>query len=108
MNYLIFKCDYIKRLSNRLHCESADITYIARFQHKFVIEWYSKPANVTTMCIPPIFLRDENKTDMYGMAIIEILCLPGVIHKIQQTNDTRYGFVLVHNDITNTYIYMHG
>ena len=37
--------------------------------------------------IPPVSLRDEIKTDGYGMAIIEILCMAGVLVKVKMYTD---------------------
>ena len=31
------------------------------------------------MIIPPVSLRDEIKTNGYGMAIIELMCLSGIL-----------------------------
>ena len=41
--------------------------------------------------IPPVSLRDEIRTDDYGMAIIEILCLAGVLMKV--TSHTGVNFL---------------
>ena len=40
----------------------------------------------TSLIIPPVSLRDEIKTNGYGMTIIEILCLSGLL--IHHTSDT--------------------
>ena len=36
----------------------------------------------TSLIIPPVLLRDEIKTDSYSMAIIELLCVSGIVCKV--------------------------
>ena len=40
------------------------------------------------LLIPPVLLRDEIKTDGYDMAIIEILCLSGILIKVKGYGDS--------------------
>ena len=46
-----------------------------------------KSKDASEIMIPPVSLRDEIKTDGYGMAIIEILCLAGVLIKVKLYTD---------------------
>ena len=56
---------------------------IDKFQSKIVDIWNPKAKECSSLIIPPISLRDEIKTNGYGMAIIELLCLSGIlIHTI--------------------------
>ena len=53
------------------------------FQSKIVDAWNPKAKECSSLIIPPVSLRDEIKTNGYGMAIIELLCLSGIlIHNI--------------------------
>ena len=53
-----------------------------------VEQWNPRSIEVTDLLIPPVSLRDKIKTDGYGMAIIEILCLSGVLMKVKLYGDT--------------------
>ena len=49
------------------------------FQRKVVDEWNPKLKDVSCIIIPPVSLHDEIKTDGYGMAVIELLTLVGIL-----------------------------
>ena len=69
-------------LTKILHGKSSDFYSIVRCQGQVVNEWNPESAKATAVIIPPFSLRDEIKTDGYGMAIIEILCVSGILHKV--------------------------
>ena len=72
-NALVLKC----------HSETATLRDATKFQSKIVQEWNPTSLTATSLMIPPVSLRDEIKTNGYGMAIIEILCLAGLlIHEV--------------------------
>ena len=68
-------------LSKILHSESEDFNHYSKFQNRVVQEWNPSSAKATAFIIPPVSLRDEIKTDGYGMAMIELLCLSGILLK---------------------------
>ena len=68
-------------LSKMLHAESTDFRCYAQFQNRVVNEWNPKNQAATAFIVPPVSLRDEIKTDGYGMAMIELLCLSGILKK---------------------------
>ena len=45
-------------------------------------QWNPESIEASSLMIPPVSLRDEIRTDGYGMALIEILCLAGVLVKV--------------------------
>ena len=65
-----------------LHSESDDLKCYAYFQSSVVNEWNPKAKNATAFIIPPVSLRDEIKTEGYGMVMIELLCLSEILIKV--------------------------
>ena len=59
-----------------------------------VEQWNPRSKEATALLIPPVSLRDEIETDGYGMAIMEILYLSGVLIKVESYGDTYYSLVL--------------
>ena len=64
------------------------MNFYHKFQEAVVKEWNPRSVEATALLIPPVSLRDEIKTDGYGMAIIEILCLSGILIKVKMYGDT--------------------
>ena len=52
---------------------------IHRFQQNIVNEWNPQAMECSSLIIHPVSLRDEITTNGYGMAIIELLCLSGIL-----------------------------
>ena len=52
-----------------------------------VEEWNPRSKNATALIIPPVSMHAEVKTDGCGMAIIELLCLSGILLQISKYND---------------------
>ena len=52
---------------------------IDEFQQKIVNGWNYQDKEYSSLIIPPVSPRDEIKTNGYGMAIIELLCLSGIL-----------------------------
>ena len=77
-----FQTEERNMISKILHSESDDLKCYAHFQSSVVNEWNPKASNATAFIIPPVSLRDEIKTDGYGMAMIELLCLSGILIKV--------------------------
>ena len=82
-----FKCECRNNISRILHGEDAEFHAIRLFQQRVVEEWNPSSKNATALIIPPVSMRDEIKTDGYGMAIIELLCLSGILLPISKHND---------------------
>ena len=74
-------------LTKILHGDSSDFYSVARCQGQVVNERNPESAKATAISIPSVLLRDEIKTDGYGIAIIEILCISGILHKIVSTKN---------------------
>ena len=66
-----------------MHSESSDFAS-SRFQNLVVHEWNPSSAAATAFIIPHVSLRDEIKTDGYGMVMIELLCLSGILIKTEK------------------------
>ena len=67
----------------KCHSKTDLLRDAANFQNKVVKQWNPESSKATSLIIPPVSLRDEIKTNGYGMAIIEILCLCGLlIHEV--------------------------
>ena len=67
------------------HSETTILRDITMFQQKIVHQWNPESIKATALIIPPVSLRDEIKTNGYGMAIIEILCISGLlIHVVSE------------------------
>ena len=62
-----------------IHSSQLHLRDITKFQEKVVVQWNPLSKESTSLIIPPVSLRDEIKTNGYGMAIIEILCLSGLL-----------------------------
>ena len=59
----------------------------ASFQTTVTLEWNPACKKATKLLVPPVSLRDEIKTDGFGMAAIELLCLVGILHE-EKVSDT--------------------
>ena len=57
------------------------------FQRKVVDQWNPKLKDVARIIIPLVSLHDEIKTDGYGMAVIELLTLVGILVRSSSDND---------------------
>jgi len=77
--------DNIVQVMNRL--KSTAIASYSSFQNDITIGWNPSSKMATKLLIPPVSLRDEIKTDGFGMAVIELLCLVGILHE-EQVSDT--------------------
>ena len=62
-----------------IHGSQLHLREITKFQEKVVLQWNPLSKESTSLIIPPVSLRDEIKANGYGMAIIEILCLSGLL-----------------------------
>ena len=82
-----FQCACRNHISKILHGEAYDFSAIKLFQQHVVEEWNPRSKNATALIIPPVSMRDEIKTDGYGMAIIELLCLSGILLQISKHNN---------------------
>ena len=70
---------------NRL--KTGTITKCSMFQKHVTLLWNPTSTEPTKLLIPPVSLRDEIKTDGFGMAVIELLCLVGILHE-EKISDT--------------------
>ena len=77
-----------KFIAKTLHSQNDTLQLYKSFQDLIVQEWNPRSTEATLLLIPPVSLRDEIKTDGYGMAIIEILCLSGVLLKVKGYKDS--------------------
>ena len=59
--------------------EKSLLRNINKFQQKIVDECNPQAKDCFSLIIPSVSLRDEIKTHGYGMAIIEFLCLSGIL-----------------------------
>ena len=66
---------HMRAITKNLHYDSDIISAYDQFQTAIVEEWNPESKDAYALLIPPVSLRDEIKTDGYGMVIIEILCL---------------------------------
>ena len=82
-----FQCECRHSISKILHGEAKDFSAIKLFQQHVVEEWNPGSKIATALIIPPVSMRDEIKTDGYGMAIIELLCLSGILLPTSKQND---------------------
>ena len=68
-----------------VHCmnsiKSTAIADCSKFQNRVTMEWNPQSSEATKLLIPPVSLRDEIKTTGFGMAVIELLCLVGILHE---------------------------
>ena len=53
----------------------------ASFQTTVALEWNPACKKATKLLVPPASLRGEIKTDGFGMAATELLCLVGILHE---------------------------
>ena len=93
-------------ISKDLHSDTDDIAAYSSFQRLIVEKWNPRSIDASKLLIPPVSLRDEITTDGYGMAIIEILCLSGVLKKVKLYTDV-YEWEL-NKDWDKKRIFMHG
>ena len=56
------------------------------FQLKTTESWNPESKHNTKLIIPPVSLRDEIKVDEFGIAVIELLCLVGIL--LESTNNS--------------------
>ena len=71
-----------------LHSESDDFASYSKFQTRVVQEWNPSSAKATVFIIPPVLLRDEIKTDGYGMTMIKLLCLSVILTNIERETNS--------------------
>ena len=87
-NQPVLYCSDKRRLiANHLHSDVINLRSYKDFQQLVVEQWNPESKHATALMIPPVSLRDEIKTDGYGMAIIEILCLAGILIKVEIYKD---------------------
>ena len=84
---LHFQSQCRNNISKILHAEHSNVSSFNLFQQHVVEEWNPISKEATALIIPPVSLRDEIKTDGYGMAIIELLCLSGVLSQTSRYED---------------------
>ena len=84
---MYFQSQCRNNISKILHAEHSDFSSFNLFQQHVVEEWNPRSKEATALIIPPVSLRDEIKTDGYGMAIIELLCLLGVLFQTSRYKD---------------------
>ena len=61
------------------------------FQHtKTIQEWNINSKYLFKSIIPRVFLYDEMTTDGYGMCVIELMTLHGILLKTNNNNNTRW------------------
>ena len=83
----LYCSDRRRSIAKHLHSEVTNASSYKAFQQTVVEEWNPQSKLASALIIPPVSLRDEIKTDGYGMAIIEILCLAGVLVKVELYTD---------------------
>ena len=71
--------DEIVKLMNSM--KTSVIAKCSSFQTDVTLGWNPLSNEATKLLIPPVSLRDEIKTDGFGMAVIELLCLVGILHE---------------------------
>ena len=83
---------------------------ITNFQRSITQLWNPKLSDLSKFIIPPVSLHDEIKTDGYGMALIELMTLVGILTKTDgNTNNERSVWVLSSNWMDKTmYICLDG
>ena len=69
-----------------MHGEDSDFSVIKLLQQHMVQEWNPRSKNTTALIIPPVSMRDDIKTDGYGMALIELLGLSEVLSQCSSHN----------------------
>ena len=82
--------DKRKALMTVLHKETANLRLCTEFQQNVVNQWNPESQTASSLIIPPVSLRDEIRTNGYGMAIIEILCMAGLLLHITSHNGMEY------------------
>ena len=80
------------------------LNFYKEFQQSVVEQQNPASKNASAPIIPPVLPRDEIKTDGYGMAIIEILCLAGVL--IQVTTHTGANMWELHKEWESKTVYL--
>ena len=91
-------------MAQTLHSHNDTLQLYKAFQEFIVQEWNPWTTEATLLLIPLVSLRDEIKRDGYGMAVIEILCLSGVLLKVKGYNDS-YSWEL-YNDWEEKTVYL--
>ena len=71
--------DLRKQIVLRCYHETDTLREAIKLQDKVVHMWNPDSTKATSFIIPPVSLRDEIRTNGYGMAMIEILCLSGLL-----------------------------
>ena len=66
--------------------KGSTISMCITFQRDVTLEWNLTSNEATKLFIPPVSLQDEIKTDGFGMAVIELLCLVGILHEEKISN----------------------
>lgn len=64
------------------------INLCRRFQNENVLRWNKNANMASEIIVPPVSLRDEIKTEGYGVAVIELLILVGIL--IETTINDEY------------------
>ena len=59
--------------------QNSFMSICSSFQYNNVKLWNSDIKNESKILIPPVSLRDEIKTEVFGMAIIELLLRCGIL-----------------------------
>ena len=82
--------DKRKALMSVLHTETPHLRQCTAFQQNVINQWNPESQTASSLIIPPVPLRDEIQTNGYGMAIIEILCMAGLLLHITSPNGMEY------------------
>ena len=78
---------------------------IIEFMQNVVEVWNPDSKEVTKIIVPPISLHDEIKTDGYGMAVIELLELVGILIRTKDQQGNTKGWEL-HRDWEKKRLYL--
>ena len=57
---------------------------VDEFQRQTVIQYNPKSTIASKLIIPPVSVRDEVRIDGFGMVIIELLCLTGILIEVKK------------------------
>ena len=85
VQYQTIQRDTIVKVINSM--KQSLLAKCASFQNDVTLEWNPASKKATKLLVPPVSLRDEIKTDGFGMAAIELLCLVGILHE-EKISDT--------------------
>ena len=61
------------------------------FQRNTLVQYNPKSTTSSKLIIPPVLVRDEIRTDSFGMTIIELLCLTVILIEIKKNMTTHIG-----------------